>query len=86
MQLASIGGGAGFEGKFSDLRIVRTTGTERKVVQVDIKKVIQGKAPDPVLQADDIIFLPTDAMKGAIKGGGVGTLLGIISVLVFAVR
>lgn len=86
MQLASIGGGAGFEGKFSDLRIVRTTGTERKVVQVDIKKVIQGKAPDPVLQADDIVFLPTDAMKGAIKGGGVGTLLGIISVLVFAVR
>lgn len=86
MQLAALGGGTGFEGKFNDLRIIRTTGTERKVVQVDIKKVIHGKAADPVLQADDIVFLPTDAMKGAIKGGGIGTLLGIISVLVFAVR
>lgn len=86
MQAAAIGGGAGFEGKLSDLRIVRTVGFDRKVVRVDIKKVINGRAPDPVLQADDIVFLPTSSMKAAIKAGGVSTLLGLASVLIFATR
>jgi polysaccharide export outer membrane protein len=48
--------------------------------------VINGKAPDPVLQPEDIIFLPTSSMKAAIKSGGIGTLLGIISILIVAVQ
>jgi polysaccharide biosynthesis/export protein len=86
MQVAAIGGGPGFEGKYNDLRIIRAEGIERKVVHVDIKKVINGKEPDPVLEADDIIFLPTDPMKAAIKSGGISTLLGIASILIVAVR
>ncbi|HEY6374286.1 MAG TPA: polysaccharide biosynthesis/export family protein [Edaphobacter sp.] len=86
MQVAAIGGGPGFEGKYNDLRIIRSAGLERKVVQVDIKKVINGKQPDPVLEADDIIFLPTDPMKAAIKSGGISTLMGIASILILAVR
>jgi len=86
MQAAAIGGGPGFEGKSNDLRIIRTIGLQRQVVTVDIKKIFNGQAPDPVLQTDDIVFLPTSAMKAAIKGGGVSTLLGIASTLIFAVR
>jgi polysaccharide export outer membrane protein len=84
MQAAAIGGGAGFEGRTNDLRIIRTVGLERKVVTVDIKKIFNGKAPDPVLQTDDIIFLPTNAMKAAIKGGGISTLLGIATTALYA--
>lgn len=84
MQLAAIGGGMGFEGKADDLRLIRTQGLERKVVKVDIKKVMDGKAPDPLLQPDDIVFLPTSTMKAAIKSGGVSTLLGLASVLLYA--
>ncbi len=83
MQLAALGGGPGFEGQFDDLRLIRTTGSERTVVRVNIKKVMRGEAPDPVLQADDIIFLPTNAMKAAIKVGGLSTLLGVASVLLY---
>jgi polysaccharide export outer membrane protein len=86
MQAAAIGGGPGWEGKANDLRIIRTVGLERKVVTVDIKKIFNGKAPDPVLQTDDIVFLPTSAMKAAIKGGGISTLLGIASTALFAVQ
>ena len=86
MQLAAIGGGLGFEGKYDDLQIIRTVGMERQVVRVDIKKVFQGTAPDPPLQADDIVFLPTSQMKAAIKSGGISTLLGIASILILAVR
>jgi polysaccharide export outer membrane protein len=81
LQVAALSGGINFEGKYADLRLIRTVGTERKVVNVDMKKVRDGRAPDPVLQANDIIFLPTDDMKAVLKGLGVGGVLGIVSLL-----
>lgn len=83
MQIAAMGGGPGFEGKFDDLRLIRTSGATRTVVRVDLKKVLRGKAPDPVLQADDIVFLPTNAIKAAIRVGGISTLLGVASILLY---
>jgi polysaccharide export outer membrane protein len=84
MKVAALTGGSGFEGKQGDLRIVRSVGTTREVIRVDLSKVVKGEAPDPVLQAEDIVFLPTNSMKAAIKNGGIGTLLGIVSVLLVA--
>jgi polysaccharide export outer membrane protein len=86
MKVAALAGGPGFEGRFNDLRIIRTTGTTRQVVRVNITKVINGKIPDPVLQAEDIVFLPSNPMKSAIKNGGIGTLLGIVSILIIAIQ
>jgi polysaccharide export outer membrane protein len=84
MKVAALTGGAGFEGKQGDLRIIRSVGTGRQVVRVDLKKIVNGEEPDPVLQPEDIVFLPTNAMKAAIKNGGIGTLLGIVSILLVA--
>jgi polysaccharide export outer membrane protein len=84
MKVAALTGGSGFEGKQGDLRIVRSVGTTREVIRVDLSKVVKGEAPDPVLQAEDIVFLPTNSMKAAIKSGGISTLLGIVSVLLVA--
>jgi polysaccharide biosynthesis/export protein len=84
MKVAALTGGSGFEGKQSDLRIIRSVGTGRQVVRVDFKKIVEGRAPDPVLQPEDIVFLPTNSMKAAIKNGGIGTLLGIVSILLVA--
>ena len=84
MKVAALTGGSGFEGKQNDLRIIRSVGTGRQVVRVDFKKIVEGKAPDPVLQPEDIVFLPTTPMKAAIKNGGIGTLLGIVSLLLVA--
>jgi polysaccharide export outer membrane protein len=86
MKVAALTGGSGFEGKQSDLRIIRSVGTGRQVVRVDLHKIVNGRAPDPVLQPEDIVFLPTSSMKAAIKSGGFGTLLGIVSILLFAVN
>jgi polysaccharide biosynthesis/export protein len=84
LQLAALSGGVGFEGRFNDLRLIRTVGTDRKVIVVDIKKVRDGKAPDPILQANDIVFLPTNAMKAALKSTGSGGILSIASILIAA--
>jgi polysaccharide export outer membrane protein len=82
LQVTSISGGPAFEGDYSDLRIIRTIGNQRTLVKVDIKKVMYGKAPDPFLQADDVVFLPTNNLKSILKSGGIGTLLGVVSLLV----
>ena len=82
LQLAALSGGLNFEGKYADLRLIRTVGNERKVVKVDIKKVRDGRAPDPLLQANDIIFLPTDDMKATIKSLGTGGVIGLATLLI----
>lgn len=82
LQAVALSGGINFEGKFGDLRLIRTEGTERKLVDVDVKKVRDGKAPDPVLQANDIVFLPTVPMKAALKSLGTGGVIGLVSLLV----
>ena len=84
MKVAALTGGSGFEGEQSDMRIIRSVGTGRQVIRVDLGKVVRGESPDPVLQAEDIVFLPTQSMKAAIKNGGIGTLLGIVSILLVA--
>jgi polysaccharide export outer membrane protein len=81
LQLAALSGGINFEGKYKDLRLIRTVGTERKVVQVDIKKIRDGKANDPILQANDIVFLPTDNTKAVLKSLGIGGVLGMVFLL-----
>ncbi len=85
-QATALSGGAGFEGDYKDLRIIRTVGLERKEVKVDFKRVLDGKNPDPVLQADDIVFLPSSALKSAIKNGAIGTISNIASLLVVALQ
>jgi polysaccharide export outer membrane protein len=84
LQLAALSGGINYEGRYNDLRLIRTVGTERTVVDVDIKKVRDGKAPDPVLQPNDIVFLPTNEMKAMLKSLGSGGVVGLVSVLIAA--
>jgi polysaccharide biosynthesis/export protein len=86
MKVAALAGGPGWEGKMGDLRIIRSVGLSRQVVRVNIQKVINGKEPDPVIEAEDIIFLPTSPMKAVLKSGGVGTLLGVASLLLVAAQ
>lgn len=41
----------------------------RKQIPVDLKAILQGKLPDPVLQAEDILFVPDSAGKRALNRG-----------------
>ena len=86
LQLAALSGGINFEGRYNDLRLIRTVikggKPDRVLVPVDIKKVRDGKADDPILQANDIVFLPTSEMKATIKSLGTGGVIGIVSLLI----
>ncbi len=86
LQATTAAGGTLFAGKYNDLRIIRTVNQQRTLVRVDVKRVMLGKDPDPVLQADDIVFLPTSAMKAAITSGGLNLLVNIANLALIAAR
>jgi polysaccharide export outer membrane protein len=81
MEATALSGGLNFSGKYSDVRLIRTVGNHRTVVKLDIQRVLHGKDPDPILQANDIVFIPDSTIKASISNGSLGTLLGIVSLL-----
>ena len=84
MQATALGGGVLFEANYKDLRIVRTVGNERLVVKTDIQAVMHGKVPDPILQADDIVYLPSTFYKALVNNGGFGAINSIVSLILVA--
>lgn len=78
-EATGLSGGIKFAGNFSDLRIIRTVGDHRTVAVYNIKKVLDGKVPDPILQPNDIVYLPRVPLKEFLTSGGLGTVLGIAS-------
>lgn len=77
MQAASSIGGPAYEAKPSDLRLIRTINGQRTVVKLDIEKILYGKAPDPVLEPNDILFLPTNGMKAWVTNGSGGLVFSL---------
>jgi polysaccharide biosynthesis/export protein len=53
-----------------DARIIRTEadGT-RKMIPVNLKKILKGSSPDLVLLRNDILFVPDSSQKALLKGG-----------------
>ena len=77
-EATALAGGIKWEGRFGDLRIIRTVGDHRTVAVYDIKKVLNGKVPDPILQPNDIVYLPPVPFKQFLTSGGLGTVLGLV--------
>jgi len=88
LQAAALSGGINFEGQYNDLRLIRTITKDGKpdrvLVSLDIKKIRAGKADDPILQANDIIFLPSNEMKASLKSIGSAGILSLVSILIAA--
>lgn len=84
-EATALAGGIKWEGRFGDLRIIRTVGDHRTVAIYDIKKVLNGKVPDPILQPNDIVYLPAVPAKQFLTSGGLATTLGLVS-LALALR
>lgn len=48
-------------------KIIRNGENGPTEVPIDLKKIIQAKAPDVTLQAGDILFVPNSASKSSMK-------------------
>lgn len=77
-QVVALAGNTGFQAAPTETRIIRTTGAKRREIRVNLSRVNSGKDADPILQNDDIVMIPTNVIKAAIKGGGVGIAIGLV--------
>jgi polysaccharide export outer membrane protein len=82
MQAVALAGGIGFQAE-KMAWIVRSSGSDKQEIQLNLKSILDRRAPDPVLQSDDILIVPTNAMKAAIKGGATGTLAALADALIY---
>jgi polysaccharide export outer membrane protein len=81
-ELAALSGGIAPTAKYSDLRIIRTVGNHRTVSVVNIKDIQNGKAPDPILQPNDIVFLVPSGFKTFFLGGTLQSVLSYASLAI----
>ena len=77
VQAVTAAGGTNFAAKLDDTKLVRTTGTQRIVLNAPLKKIMEGKAPDIPLQTDDIVLVPTSAVRNALRNGGITSAIAI---------
>ena len=82
-ELIALAGGIGYEAASGDSHIVRKENGQQTLIDIDVAKILKGKAPDLTLQPDDILFVPTNQLKAAIKGGGPGLIISAVDAAVF---
>lgn len=83
LQLVAMAGGIGYEGDKRDVFIIRTDGSSKYVIQVDLGKILKGKMADLALKSDDVLYVPTNGLRAAIKGGGSGLVVTLATALIY---
>ncbi len=83
IDLVALAGGVGFEADSGDTHIVRKSDGKDLVIALKLSRILKGKDPDVVLQADDILFVPTNQLKAAIKGGGPSIIVSLATAALY---
>ena len=83
VEAVTLAGGAGFEGVVDKAEIVRTIDGKRTEILFNYHDALKHAGPDPVLLSDDIVFIPTDKMRAALKGGGLGIAVALASAFLY---
>ena len=83
-QLIALAGGIGYEAASGDSHIVRKENGQQTLININVSKILKGTEADLTLQPDDILFVPTNQIKAAIKGGGPGLIVSAADAALFA--
>jgi polysaccharide export outer membrane protein len=65
LQVIALAGGTTKTAKLSSVRLLRKGPEGVNETPIPLKKILEAKAPDLQMQADDILFVPTSAAKAA---------------------
>ncbi len=69
LQALALAGGTNHTAKMGGVRIIRKGPTGMTETPVPLKKMLEAKAPDLTLQADDILFVPLSGVRSAAGTG-----------------
>jgi polysaccharide export outer membrane protein len=71
MRAVALAGGLNYGAALGRARIVRGTDpASRQELPLDLKKIMDGKQSDPVLLANDVLYIPTSLIKAGLANGG----------------
>jgi polysaccharide export outer membrane protein len=65
LQAIALAQGPNKTAALNNTRIIRKSGDQRELLPISIKKIMASKAPDPMLNDGDILFIPSSAAKNA---------------------
>jgi polysaccharide export outer membrane protein len=83
-QLVALAGGIGYEADVTDAHILRKVNGVETILPVRVDRILRGRAQDVALQTDDILFVPSNSLRAAIKGGGSGLIVSVATALIYA--
>ncbi len=67
LQAIALAQGTGKTAALNSAKLIRTTGTDRQLLPVPLKKIVANRAPDQTLKDGDILFVPTSGAKSAMQ-------------------
>ena len=67
MQAVSLAAGPDTNAALSRARILRNVDGHREEIMIDLAKLHDGKVADPLIQTDDIIFLPKSGVRAVLN-------------------
>jgi polysaccharide export outer membrane protein len=65
-QAIAFASGVSHEAAETKARVIRKVGTGFEEQAVNLKRVLEGKDQDPVLKADDIVYVPSSALRSIV--------------------
>jgi polysaccharide biosynthesis/export protein len=79
IEALSLAGGVNYEAALKKAFILRVAATGRVEIPFDISALLKHRIPDQTLQNEDIILVPTNNMKAALKGGAAGVAASLLA-------
>jgi polysaccharide export outer membrane protein len=79
IQAMSMAGGVNYEAALNKAYILRSTPTGRQEISFKVSDVLHHRMADQVLQNDDIVLVPSNDLKAALKGGAAGVAASLIA-------
>ncbi|MGC2301505.1 MAG: polysaccharide biosynthesis/export family protein [Acidobacteriaceae bacterium] len=86
MRAIAMAGGVSFGAALSRVVVIRRTPDDEHVeIQMDLKKVINGKEKDIALASDDVLVVPSSNFKRGVAAGGVAVTGGVTNGLIYRI-
>jgi len=86
LQALALAGGTNHTAKMSGARIIRKTPSGMTETKIALKKMLEAKAPDVTLQADDILFVPVSGGRIAAAEATSAAISMAAALGIYAVR
>ena len=87
LEAVAEAGGIGYEAAYKDAKIVRTQADGlRTMMSLNLSHIMAGREADIALRNDDILYVPSNQAKAALKGGGAGLIVSLASSYLYATK